>query len=256
VAHILTIWGKMTENLDSPAQPRQTSFGWERLITEGHVRAARLRSARPFFIWPGVALVALGVLGFLYLSAPSHTDAFDPAQIVLSKAENYRRPVLQKIDAMRFPRRFNDEDVSKIATSEKLARAIQNILASLDEKDAFPNDGFQTLQPSEFWDKPWPQDVPVTTAFVVNKGELMALGAYANAGDAENPELKPWIGLFKKQDDKMWGLFNWMLPENKGKWMVVSLKDGSFYAHPDKPVVSAQDVAVSLRALMDMEDER
>lgn len=246
----------MTDQTELSMKPKETSFGWERLITEGHVRAARLRSARPLILALGVSLVVLGVFGFLYLTAPSQAGRFDATQIVLTKAEAYRRPVLQKIAAMRFPKRFNGDDIPKIATADKLTRAIQNILASLDEKGALPNDGFQTLQPNEFWDKPWPQDVPVTTAFVLNKGDLIAIGAYANAGDAENPELMPWIGLFKKQEDKMWGWFNWAVPENKGKWMMVSLKDGNLYALPHMPVADPKDMTVSLRALMDMKVER
>ena len=246
----------MTENLDSPAQPRQTSFGWERLITEGHVRAARLRSARPYAISLGIALVDVGFYGFMYLSAPSPENSFNPERIVLSKAEEYRRPVQQKIDAMRLTRKFNGEEIAKVATPQELTHRVQNILTALHEKGELLDEGFRTLEAKEFWDSPWPQDDPVTTAFVVNKGDLIAIGSYVNEGDEENPDLKPWIGLFKKEADKAWGMLNFVFPENKGQWLFASLKDGPLYVLPDKPSANPQDIAVSMRALMDMEDER
>lgn len=244
----------MTEQPEHSTKPKETSFGWERLITEGHVRAARLRSTRPYAISLGIALVVIGFYGFLYLSAPSPENSFNPERIVHTKAEEYRRPVHQKIAMMRFTRKFNGEEIAKVATPQELTHRVQNILTALHEKGELLDEGFRTLEAKEFWDSPWPQDDPVTTAFVVNKGDLIAIGAYVNDGDEENPDLKPWIGLFKKQTDKAWGMLNFIFPENKGQWLFASLNDGSFYTLPDKPSATPRDIVVSLRALMDMED--
>ena len=230
------------------------SYGWEHLITEGHVRAARLRRVAPYTIALGIALVVIGVYGFIHLSTQTGVSGIDLQQSLQGKVRDYRHPVLKKIEAMRIDREFTEDQILQIATEEKLSKAVQKIMASLEEKDALPSDDFQTLKPEEFWGKSWPTDVPVTTALTVKKENVLAVGAIVNIGDERYSTQKLWIGLFKKSDDKAWGLLNSVFPENKGKWQFASLKAGNFYVLPDKPFVTPDEVTVSLRQLMEIEE--
>lgn len=231
------------------AAQNQVVPGWEHLVTEGHVRAARLRTITPLIVALGIALVVLGVFGFAYLSAQSGPSSFNPQELLTRKTQEYKRPVLERMRAFYLDRSFAQEEIAKIADQERLSKAVQNILTELENKEALPEDGFQKLSAKDFWEKPWPNDAPVTTALVVTKDGLVAVGAIVNAGNERSPVIKQWIGLFKKEDG---GLLSF----GKKKWVFASLAGPQLYVLPDKPSVKAEDVAVSLRRLMDMEDGR
>jgi len=227
----------------------QTVPGWEHLVTEGHVRAARLRTITPLVVALGIALVVLGVSGFSYLSMLDGPAGFNLREILILKTHDYKRPVLERVRSFYFDRRFTQDEVAKIADQERLSEAVQNILTKLEDKEALPEDDFQLLSAKDFWEKPWPSDVPVTMALAVVKDGLVAVGTIANADDDHSPVLKPWIGLFKRKERGFFSL-------GKEKWIFASLSGPQFYVLPDKPSVKAEDITVSLSQLMDMEDGR
>lgn len=215
---------------------------WEKLITDGHVRAARFRLvAIPFFI--------IGLI-LLYFSLPKAIEAFKSSPHLNSlrpkQADiNIRlhRPVIAKLQAIP-PLSITQAEFQNIAPAEELSTVTKLIVDRLNSSASLPKDlPLRQLPPEDFWSAQW----PVTEISYTSTENAYAFGAVvrvtlpAAAGQRERIVARRWIAIFHRTD-KTWSTATLRLPD--------------FYTPSASEVVQPERIPVTLRSLMNIEEFR
>jgi len=240
-----------------------SSPAWEQLVTEGHVVAARLRSSIFWARAIGVILLLAGSFGFLYLASPKYESREDISFFLQKQIRDYKRDALEKIGNIRSQRALPRDEAKNVITSSQLANLVEQTLASLNESGDLPqNASFEPasgeskefpiakIKPEEFWGFQWNSNGrSANTIFSVEKRHIVALGSFVNVGDENNPMLERWVGLFKKTDDRFWGLLNQISDDFKGEWVFASLNMDSLITIKSLPAVAPENIPVSLKKL-------
>ena len=220
---------------DQPLQQKTAcSQPWEQLVTEGHVRAARLRMIAPYIIGIGVFAVTAGVYGFII--KPSHTPLPSMSVTLQNRLHEFKAPVIQPFQILSFVPPLTTEQINELPPDRELPKVIELLKASLQESESYPKelvDIIKEVDLSTFWQGRWPVVGIVT---ISDKKDLRAFGAtvmqktrYGTTAPAR------WIGIFKHSP--------------KG-WMVVSISHQGMAAPSEFPTAKPDDLAVSLKKLM------
>jgi|GEM_PF-2981077 len=235
--------------LNETAQ-NQNAPAWEQLITEGHVLAGRLRRTSLSVVLTGLVLLLLGSFGLLYLQTSASRAPSGPSEFLSEKIRDYRQSAIDALQGLGFNRELTEKDRKDIAPVSQLPALIDSVLQSLNETGALPkNIVVAEISPKVFWNARWGNEHSIDTILSVTRKNVMALGALVNVGNENNPVVEQWIGIFRKQDDKWWGLLNWASDNNKGKWSYANLSAGTLYSVDTKPSVSPQEIPVSIHEL-------
>ncbi len=208
---------------------------WELLVTEGHVRAARLRYLAPFGILAGIFLLAAG--WYVLSTAPSSQGFYSGSDFILrQRADQVRQPVLNAFAQV--PTLYIAADQVKQLTPEgalpDVLKAVSDgmargsLSADLSVKEA--------KSAAEFWSWDWPHDKLIS----LDRGDLRAFGAvvfsHGQAGQSIPGPIR-WLAIFRK------------FPAG---WDNVAVQANGFTTPPGEKTAAPADIPVSLRTLMGM----
>lgn len=167
---------------------------WEKIVTDGHVMAARIRSLTPRAGLIASLLMLLGAITvmYAYTMAPPKSDLAKrngPALEYLNKAE-------EVVDAMQ-AQAFNEQDIESIPPYAEVDKVVETITKALDSDNEMPSTLSKVLQVvtvKDFFGGKW----PLGKIVYVRKDNDIFIGAWISAYNRP----RRWMSLFKKFDNK------------------------------------------------------
>lgn len=206
-------------------------LGWQQLVTDGHVRAARVRRIQPMLIAIAIVLMLVGWF-LLGLVEPSKTEN-NRAHVLVGEVTRQQVKATYAFAGMPPPR----VGYSKLATLPHFATlgdTQKRILTELDRADGVPKDmGIKEVTPSAFWRVPWKPGEMVTSG----SGDVRVIGALVNSSivDPDVPDLGRWLGVFRKRN---------------GSWSAISIEAPGFVGIEGTAVVPINAIPVTLAPLL------
>ncbi len=204
-------------------------LAWESLVTDGHVRAARLRWLQPWLY--GLGLLALLAGMWMFGQIKPHAAVNNRDDRLYAQVAAAQRKALIAFNGLAQPT-IREEDLPKVLTGERIKAGIEAIRVELNRSDALPGKDQLPIQlesPSEFWRKPWPIDRFVATG----KGDVKIVGVIGRSDDSA--ERGRWMGVYRKRG---------------GTWSLVSVVGEGFENFSDYPAVSITDIPITLKPLL------
>ena len=211
---------------------------WEHLVTEGHVRAARLRRVSPAFLALSALLVALSGMYAIY--QPPVSVALASPDLLMSQR---KQQLIQEVQA-RFLKApllsVSSADLQEFPPEDQLPAVLKALKDSLQSTGSLPSTFPITAakDPDAFWSWDWPYKSVVS----LDRGDLRAFGAVV-ASTPPNGASRPvrWLAIFRK---------------TSSGWNDVDVRANGFVILKDEPQVSPSDIPVSLNELMGAETMR
>lgn len=212
---------------------QQESLDWERLVTDGHVRAARIRKAQP---WIVALAIILTLIGWGAMSSISGYEGVNDRETTLSGEVEKRRLEAQRAFAGLPPPSVDEQDKTSIMLASELPALQSDILTGLKQDDEIPSNAHvKIVDDEEFWRTPWnPNEVVGATG-----SSVRIVGAVINSGDAEFPNIGRWLAVFRKKD---------------GEWDVVTIDYDGFVSVPDTASTQIDKIPVTLSPILDTGD--
>jgi hypothetical protein len=208
---------------------RAETFGWELLVTDGHVRAARVRRLRPRLIAASAVLLLAG-WWLLEVADPPKAEN-DRASVLTEAVERNRLPATIAFGGLPAPR-VGISRLKELPLADTLPAMQGRILTELDRADRVPTDlKIREVDPSVFWRVPWKAGEMVTTG---NRGARL-VGGLVNAGNPDFPIAARWLAAFREQDDR---------------WTAVTIQGPDFVEPPGTPAVAIEEIPITLRPLL------
>ncbi len=213
--------------------PEPSGLPWESLVTDGHVRAARLRAVQPALITLAIFAVLLGFYLALIVRektaggyVPAMQAGGDPGAPVRAAVAGL--PPLQVLPA----------EGRTLAPFKQIGEAV--IPALLDELNRSGRLGTQaihvaSLSTEDFWRKPWPHDALVSTG----EGDVRLVGAVANQGSAYYVNGTRWLGVFSKRH---------------GEWRFLSAAMPGFSIAAGQPATPLENIPLTLKPVLPAEE--
>lgn len=203
---------------------------WEQLVSEAHVRAARIRRLQPWIIALGVLLIGAG------FKIAGLAPAIQPGSTVAGRIQQ-RLSVIQSTTNAAFTRLTgtpaHPQHPDKLPPVAEIPQVVQTLLKSLNDSDklAFDAVTLKKVKSTAFWSGDWPTE----ELDYLKASGLYLVAAEAYAGSSTYPQPVRWIGAFKEID---------------GKWQYATLAWPGLYVPPGYPSVSPQSLPLSLRGLL------
>ena len=203
---------------------------WELLVTEGHVRAARLRRIQPWIIATGL----LSVWGGIWVARLA--PAIQPQTSVAMRIQQ-RLTQIQAREAFAFTliskAPLRPEQPDRLAPVSQIPEVVQALLGSLNDSGSLPEKSVKLgrLDPDAFWAGNWPTE----QVSYLESGGTYLLGAYAHVGPSTSVQPVRWLGALKRID---------------GKWQYASLGGTGTYVPPGLPSTSPQSISLSLEPFL------
>ena|SRR5438105_4653336 len=218
----------------APQAQREAPLLWESLVSDGHVRAARLRRVQPWVVGLGVLLLWLGF--WIASRAPTvRTDASAASSLQerMVKAHTRANAALAAV-----PRLSPTASVAgSLPPLSEVAGVIADTLQSLDKSGGLPMATFDFVETDR--QAIWKGDWTAERVHYVRDGDVMLVAATVNAGSAARVQPMRWMGAFKKFGNR---------------WQYTSLAGAGFFAPREYPAVQPAQIAQSLAPLLP--DER
>lgn len=204
-------------------------LGWENLVTDGHVRAARIRRAQPYLVT--LAVICM-LVGWVLLTS-----------VRASKSENNRTEVLgaevdrqqrKAIDAFAYmpPPRIGQSQLAKLPSAENIPEIQKKVLDELNRVGDVPADlKIETVEPSAFWRVPWKAGQFVSAA----GGGVRIVGAVVNTGSSDYPDPARWMAVFRRAS---------------GDWQVATISGPDFISVPETLQVVVGQIPVTLSPIL------
>lgn len=212
-------------NQDQASRP----LGWEHLITDGHVRAARLRRAQPALILTALMLMMLGLF-FLWVVKPP-TMKNERAGVLDAQVEREQRRVLEVFSGLPAPR-IHRSALKDLMLLEPLTAANQQIITELNRTGQAPKAvAIDEVSPSAFWRAPWPQ----TRIVMTGNGKVKLAGALVNIGTVDAPQPARLLAVYRKKGDD---------------WRMVTVQGPDFITLAPYPSVPIETIPVTVRPLL------
>ncbi len=215
--------GKYVEETGGAGKP----LPWEQLVTEGHVRAARLREAQPRLISIAIALIVLGAALQFTMPAP-----VAPSQDVLIRQQTDAlfAPAIRAVSNLPVGA-ISPDDRKDVEAHDDLTEHVTGlILDSLNRTGRLP-DRLRRVEvdPRAFWRQPW----PYSKAVVTENDDLKLVGSMVKVGTKPQPDLQRWLGIYRRRN---------------GHWQYASLAADNFYS--TGPSARVRDIALDLAPLL------
>lgn len=217
--------------MDQNQAPRP--LGWEHLVTEGHVRAARLRRVQPVMILAAVILMVLGLALFSIVKPPTLKN--QRVNLLNAQIERQQRRTLEVFSGLPAPR-IKRSALKDQMSLEALTDANEQILAELNRRGAPPTSlTIDQVSPAVFWRVAWPQRRIVMTG----DSKVKLAGALINVASPDAPQAGRFLGIYRRTD---------------GVWTMVTVEAPDFYGLAAQPSVRIETVPVTLRPLLKTKD--
>jgi hypothetical protein len=203
---------------------------WRELITEGHVRAARLRRLQPSFVTIGLGAMLIGFFLAANFQPKESLDRGEPtADTIVAAAKRPAIQAMANLPALT----IQGDDIKPLVASSEASQLAATILAGLASTGSLPHDPppMKPMTPADFWSGDWPIDaLPVTET-----RNLKLVGAIFKTPVQGVYQPVRWIGVFEKRG---------------GQWKFLSLKAPGFFVIAGQPTAKAEDIPVTLRPLL------
>ncbi|MBX3607304.1 MAG: hypothetical protein KF788_18635 [Piscinibacter sp.] len=207
---------------------------WESLVSDGHVRAARLRRLQPWFVGSGLLLIWVGA--WVASLAPGTRPEASVASIVQQRLAKAQTRAEAAVTPLQRPT-LGASELAALPPVAELSEVIDAVLHSLDRSGELPTDTFTFTETER--DALWKGDWHSEQLHYLKAGDLYVVAANVNVGQPTRAQAARWIGVFKKFGDK---------------WQYGSLQGPGLYQPRPYPSLRARDIPLSLAPLLP--DER
>jgi len=166
---------------------------WESLVTDGHVRAARLRRLQPWLIALGLILIWIGL--WIARAGPQIGANTSFQQILQQRVMDARMHADNTLNSL--PRlAMQTPEAKSLPPVRELEEVIETIRKSLNESNDLPEDDidFKELDDEDFWKGDWGTERIV----YMKDGNTYLVGANVNTGNENYPQPARWLGAFKQ----------------------------------------------------------
>ena len=200
---------------------------WELLVTDGHVRAARLRRLQPWIVALGVILLWGGI--WIARLGPS----IQPKTSVATRVQERLAQIQTRASAAftglaRVP--VHPDKPDRLPAITEIPEVVQTLLTSLNNSGKLPDDGnltFTKVDEEAFWAGAWPTE----QISYLKSGDKYLVAAYAHVGPSTSQQAVRWVGAVKNID---------------GKWQYASIGWSGLYQPPGLASTSPQAIGLSL----------
>lgn len=203
---------------------------WELLVTDGHVRAARLRRIQPWLIAAGLLCIWAG-FWVAHLAPTLQPQTSVAMRIQQRLAEIQAREAVAFTTLSRAPVRPDQPE--RLAPVSQIPQVVQALLSSLNDSGGLPEQAVKLgkLDADAFWTGNWPTE----QVSYVKSGRTYLLGAYAHVGPSTSVQPVRWLGVLKNI---------------AGKWQYASLGGVGTYLPAGVPSTSPQSISLSLEPFL------
>lgn len=212
-------------------------LGWQTLVTDGHVRAARIRRVQPWLISAAVISILVGwqLLGSI---APSKAEN-DRDRVLYAAVESQRRLAQYAFSRMPAPSVGRSRVAASPASSE-VATFEAQILESLDRTGELPEQlpngpRIRSVESPAFWRTPWSAGELVASSAT----RVRIVGGIVNSGSPDFPVAERWLAVFRR---------------GATRWEAVWIAAPGFVGAPETPGVGIRDIPVTLSQLLETEE--
>lgn len=215
---------------------------WRVLVSDGHVRAAKLRTVMPWWLAGAIIASALGLVGLLAIAPPTSREVSTER----SQTYDQRRPMPEQATAQAVTRFFralppvelDAETRTRLAPAYEINRILPLITESLNQTGRLPEHiDFTDVNREGFWREPW----DVTSLRAYRRGNLYLIGAIVSdereirAQRIARPPVR-WLGVFRRVD---------------GQWHGYTLRFDNAYLPPSPAVaIDPASVPVTMERLL------
>jgi hypothetical protein len=199
---------------------------WELLVTDGHVRAARLLRLQLWLVALALVLLWLGIM-VVHLA-----PAIQPKTSVAARVQE-RLTELQARAAAAFTAltrvQPQPDRVDRLPPVDEIPQVVQALLGSLSADDKLPADNvtFTKVDRDAFWSGKWPTE----QVSYLKSGGTYLFAAYAHVGPSGSTQAVRWMGAARNFG---------------GKWQYASLGGPGLYTPPGVPSTAPQAIGLSL----------
>lgn len=203
---------------------------WELLVTDGHVRAARLRRLQPWIIGLGIVLLWLGVVIMrLGPDLAQGASASMKLQERLMKLQQHAETSFQKIP----PPALSPDAMKQLPPAKEVVEVIEATTKSLQASGDLEGDvKFKEIEEEAFWKGDWGTE----QVNYLRDGNELLVAANVSVGAPNYPQAARWIGLFHRGETV----------KGDKQWTYASLAAGNVFVPREKPYVAPGQVALSL----------
>src|SRR5262245_16573039 len=204
---------------------------WETLVTDGHVRAARLRRIQPWLIALGLILIWLGI--WIARSGPDIRPSTSFLGVLQERAAKLQQHATRTFSQL--PRlQMQPEQAKALPPVTELTELVAAIRKSLTDDNDLPTDDvdFAEMKVDDFWRGDWASE----KVAYLESGDAYLFGANVQAGNPNFPQTGRWMGIAKKLDD--------------GRWDYVTLAGNGFAGVANTQVVAPQQIALTLEPFL------
>lgn len=209
---------------------------WELLVTDGHVRAARLRRLQPWIIALGIILLWVG---FVIVQLGPDLAPGMPAEAKLQervgKLQQHAETTFQKIP----PLTLSADAQKSLPPAKEIAELVTAITRSLNETGDLPEDELKFAEFEEVEDV-WKGDWGLEKLNYARDGDNLLVAGNVSVGTPAYPQPSRWMGLFHRGANLA----------GDDVWVYVSIISGNLFAPRELAYVSPSEVPLSLQAFL------
>lgn len=203
---------------------------WEQMVTDGHVRAARLRRVQPWIIALGLVLLWAGM--WVVHAGPQIRPSASLVALLqerLAQAQQRSSEPFARLPPLAPGR----AELERLPSAGELPELVETIRRSLNDSGRLPTKDvdFTELTPESFFGGPWePEHV-----LYLKSGNSYLLGAQVHRGSAASPQPVRWIGVMKRLG---------------GQWQYATVLAGGSGGLANLPSVAPQNIALTLQPFL------
>jgi hypothetical protein len=203
---------------------------WELLVTDGHVRAARLRRLQPWIIASGLLLLWAGF--FVAGLAPAVQPTSSVASIIGTRVSNIQTQANYAFSIL--PAGVGGQgDVNALPSATEVTEVVDTILSSLNKTGDLPDELLKLKEKDA--DELWKGDWETEQVNYAKSGKFYLI--WANVSVGSSPYARPvrWMGAVKKTGDV---------------WRYATVAHAGFYVPPNLPAVRPEQIVYSMSSLL------
>lgn len=202
---------------------------WQALVSDGHVRAARLRRMQPWIVAAGIVMLWIGF--WIASRAPAVRHDTSAAAILQERIGRLHQRAQAAVTAL--PRLAPGLPAAQLPPVAEVAEVVAQTLQSLDKSGELPAAAIDFLETNRaaLWKGEWTAE----RVQYLRSADVVLVAATVNAGSATRAQPMRWMGAFKKFGDR---------------WQYASLAGANFFAPREYPVAAPAQIGLTLAPLL------